>query len=230
MSKLTNIFNFCYNWNTSLRDMVFLQLMKIEGTKQSPSIASTNKIASVGTLCQRRQLMSRNDVRRGKIMAKAFKFGDDISTDHIAPGRLFHLRSDLQEFAKHVLEDADPNFASSMQKGDFVVAGNNFGLGSSREHAPQIIKISGVQAVLAKSFARIFYRNAINIGLLAIECDTDLIDAGDELELDVKNGSIKNLTKSIEIKFAPLPDVMIKLLADGGLVEHVKKYGDFNLA
>lgn len=160
---------------------------------------------------------------------KAFKFGDNISTDHIAPGRLFHLRSDLQEFAKHVLEDADPNFASTMQKGDFVVAGNNFGLGSSREHAPQIIKIAGVQAVLAKSFARIFYRNAINIGLLAIECDTDSIDAGDELELDVKNGIIKNITKSQDIKFAPLPDVMIKLLADGGLVEHVKKYGDFNL-
>lgn len=162
-------------------------------------------------------------------MGKAFKFGDDISTDHIAPGRLFHLRSDLPEFAKHVLEDADPDFAKNMQKGDFVVAGNNFGLGSSREHAPQIIKISGVQAVLAKSFARIFYRNAINIGLLAIECDTDLIDAGDELELDIKNGIVKNLTKSTEITFAPLPDVMIKLLADGGLVEHVKKYGDFNL-
>ena len=161
--------------------------------------------------------------------AKAFKFGDNISTDHIAPGRLFHLRSNLEEFAKHVLEDADPNFASSMQKGDFVVAGNNFGLGSSREHAPQIIKIAGVQAVLAKSFARIFYRNAINIGLLAIECDTDLIDAGDELELDVKNGIIKNLTKYTEVKFAPLPDVMSKLLADGGLVEHIKKYGDFNL-
>lgn len=159
----------------------------------------------------------------------AFKFGDDISTDHIAPGRLFHLRSNLPEFAKHVLEDADPNFASSMTKGDFVVAGNNFGLGSSREHAPQIIKISGVQAVLAKSFARIFYRNAINIGLLAIECDTDLIDAGDELELDLKNGIVKDLTKNTEIKFAPLPDVMIKLLEDGGLVEHVKKYGDFNL-
>lgn len=162
------------------------------------------------------------------MMGKAFKFGDNISTDHIAPGRLFHLRSNLEEFAKHVLEDADPNFAKNMQKGDFVVAGNNFGLGSSREHAPQIIKIAGVQAVLAKSFARIFYRNAINIGLLAIECDTDLIDAGDELELDVKNGIVKNLTKSCEIKFAPLPDVMIKLLADGGLVEHIKKYGDFN--
>lgn len=162
-------------------------------------------------------------------MGKAFKFGNDISTDHIAPGRLFHLRSNLEEFAKHVLEDADPNFASTMQKGDFVVAGDNFGLGSSREHAPQIIKISGVQAVLAKSFARIFYRNAINIGLLAIECDTDLIEAGDELELDLKNGIIKNLTKNSEIKFAPLPEVMIKLLSDGGLVEHVKKYGDFNL-
>lgn len=160
---------------------------------------------------------------------KAFKFGDDISTDHIAPGRLFHLRSDLQEFAKHVLEDADAEFASKMVKGDFVVAGNNFGLGSSREHAPQIIKISGVQAVLAKSFARIFYRNAINIGLLAIECDTDLINAGDELELDVKNGVIKNLTQSSLITFSPLPEVMIKLLNDGGLVEHVKKYGDFKL-
>ena len=121
---------------------------------------------------------------------KAFKFGDNISTDHIAPGRLFHLRSNLPEFAKHVLEDADPTFASSMKKGDFVVGGSNFGLGSSREHAPQIIKIAGVGAVIAKSFARIFYRNAINIGL---------------------------------------PPVMIKLLEDGGLVEHIKKNGDFKL-
>ena len=160
---------------------------------------------------------------------KAFKFGDNISTDHIAPGRLFHLRSNLPEFAKHVLEDADPEFASKMNKGDFVVAGNNFGLGSSREHAPQIIKIAGVGAVIAKSFARIFYRNAINIGLLAIECDTDRIDAGDELELDIKAGVLKDLTKNIELKITPLPDVMIKLLDDGGLVEHLKKNGDFQL-
>lgn len=160
---------------------------------------------------------------------KAFKFGDNISTDHIAPGRLFHLRNDLAEFSKHVLEDADPEFASKVQKGDFVVAGNNFGLGSSREHAPQIIKIAGVGAVIAKSFARIFYRNAINIGLLAIECDTDNIDAGDELELDIKQGILKDLTKNIELKITPLPDVMIKLLNDGGLVEHLNKYGDFKL-
>ena len=160
---------------------------------------------------------------------KAFKFGDNISTDHIAPGRLFHLRSNLPEFAKHVLEDADPNFASAMNKGDFVVAGNNFGLGSSREHAPQIIKIAGVSAVLAKSFARIFYRNAINIGLLLIECDTDKISDGNELEIDIKKGVVKNLTQNSEITFSPLPDVMIKLLHDGGLIEHLKKHGDFDL-
>ena len=163
------------------------------------------------------------------LKGKAFKFGDNISTDHIAPGRLFHLRSNLPEFAKHVLEDADAEFASKMTKGDFVVAGNNFGLGSSREHAPQIIKIAGVGAVLAKSFARIFYRNAINIGLLLIECDTDKIDAGDELEIDIKNGFVKDLTKNIQIQITPLPDVMIKLLNEGGLIEHIKKHGDFDL-
>ena len=160
---------------------------------------------------------------------KAFKFGDNISTDHIAPGRLFHLRSDLQEFSKHVLEDADENFAKNMKKGDFVVAGHNFGLGSSREHAPQIIKIAGVGAVIAKSFARIFYRNAINIGLLAIECDTDGIDAEDELDLDIKTGTLKNLTKGTIIAIEPLPEVMIKLLQDGGLIEHIKKHGDLSL-
>ena len=109
------------------------------------------------------------------------------------------------------------------------MAGSNFGLGSSREHAPQIIKIAGVGAVLAKSFARIFYRNAINIGLLAIECDTDGIDAGDELELDIKAGLINNLSKGTIIQIQPLPDVMVKLLNDGGLVEHIKKHGDFAL-
>ena len=128
---------------------------------------------------------------------KAFKFGDDISTDHIAPGRLFHLRSDLPEFAKHVLEDADPEFASKMNKGDFVVAGNNFGLGSSREHAPQIIKIAGVGAVLAKSFARIFYRNSINIGLAIVECEEAVsgISEGDIVEADLDNGVIYNKFK-----------------------------------
>ena len=169
--------------------------------------------------------MSEDFIKRGK----AFKFGDDISTDLIAPGRLFHLRNDLEEFSKHVLEDADPTFAQKVQKGDFVVAGNNFGLGSSREHAPTIIKLAGVGAVIAKSYARIFYRNAINIGLLALEADTDKIDAGDELEVDIKKGIIKNLTKNIELTITPLPDVMIKLLNDGGLVAHLNKNGNFKL-
>ena len=160
---------------------------------------------------------------------KAFKFGDNISTDHIAPGRLFHLRSNLPEFAKHVLEDADPEFASKVQRGDFVVAGNNFGLGSSREHAPQIIKLAGVGAVLAKSFARIFYRNAINIGLLVVECDTDGINADDELDLDIEKGILTDLTNGAIIPIEPLPPVMIQMLQDGGLVEHIKKNGGFNL-
>lgn len=160
---------------------------------------------------------------------KAWKFGDDISTDHIAPGRLFHLRTNLPELAKHVLEDADPEFASKMSPGDFVVAGNNFGLGSSREHAPQVLKIAGVNAVLAKSFARIFFRNAINIGLLVMECDTDRINQGDELELDLSSGIIKNKTQGTEISMTPLPDVMIKILNDGGLAKHIEKYGDFQL-
>ncbi len=164
-----------------------------------------------------------------ELKGKAFKFGDNISTDHIAPGRLFHLRSNLNELAKHVLEDADSEFASKMKKGDFVVGGNNFGLGSSREHAPQIIKIAGVGAVIAKSFARIFYRNAINIGLLLIECDTDKINAGDELEVDIKKGYVYNKTQNIKLPFPPLPEVMVKLLNEGGLIEHIKKHGDFDL-
>ena len=160
---------------------------------------------------------------------KTWKFGDDISTDHIAPGRLFHLRTNLPELAKHVLEDADAEFASKMTPGDFVVAGNNFGLGSSREHAPQVLKISGVNAVLAKSFARIFFRNAINIGLLAIECDTDKINQGDELELDLPAGIVRNKTQGTEIEITPLPEVMIKILNDGGLAKHIEKHGDFQL-
>ncbi|MFH1032801.1 MAG: 3-isopropylmalate dehydratase, partial [Chloroflexota bacterium] len=109
------------------------------------------------------------------LKGRAFKFGDDISTDHIVPGRLLHLRSNLPELAKHVLEDADHTFAQRVQKGDFVVGGKNFGLGSSREHAPLVIKMAGVSAVLAKSVARIFFRNAINIGLPVLICNTEVI-------------------------------------------------------
>ncbi|NLV92025.1 MAG: 3-isopropylmalate dehydratase small subunit [Firmicutes bacterium] len=164
-----------------------------------------------------------------QLRGKAWKFGDNISTDHIAPGRLFHLRSNLPELAKHVLEDADPQFAAKVQPGDFVVGGNNFGLGSSREHAPTIIKLAGVSAVLAKSFARIFFRNAINVGLPVVICDTDRIDAGDQLLVDVGAGKVHNLTKDEILTVSPLPDVMLQILQDGGLAAHVAKYRDLRV-
>ena len=159
----------------------------------------------------------------------AHKFGNDISTDLIAPGRYFHLRSNLLELAKHVLEDADPDFASKVSNGDFVVAGNNFGLGSSREHAPVIIKMAGVAAVLAKSFARIFFRNAINVGLPVLICETDKIGQGDALEVDLAAGVIKNMTSGIELTFSKIPEAMLKILDEGGLVPYIKKHGDFKL-
>jgi 3-isopropylmalate/(R)-2-methylmalate dehydratase small subunit len=164
------------------------------------------------------------------MQGRAWKFGDDISTDLIAPGRYYHLRSNMPELAKHVLEDADATFAAGVKPGDFIVAGGNFGLGSSREHAPAIIKLAGVGAVLAKSFARIFFRNAINVGLPAIQCDTDRIDAGDELELSLEAGVVRDLTKGIELRFEPWPDAMRNILADGGLVEHIRKHGDLKMA
>ncbi len=157
-------------------------------------------------------------------MGKAWKFGDSISTDIIAPGRYFHLRSNLPELAKHVLEPARPEFASKVRNGDFVVAGDNFGLGSSREHAPMIIKMAGVNAVLAKSFARIFYRNCINIGLPAITCNTDKIDEGDELELDMEKGLLRDKTKGLELEFPPRPPVMNRILQGGGLVAYIKAH------
>ncbi len=163
------------------------------------------------------------------LKGKAWKFGDDISTDHIAPGRYFHLRSNLPELAKHVLEDADPEFASKVKPGDFVVGGRNFGLGSSREHAPTIVKVAGVSAILAKSFARIFYRNAINVGLPLLECDTDKICAGDDLEIDLAAGCIKDITQGFDLTFHPLPKAMLNILNDGGLVAHIKIHGDFKL-
>jgi 3-isopropylmalate/(R)-2-methylmalate dehydratase small subunit len=173
--------------------------------------------------------MSEGKKNSGILTGRSFKFGDDISTDLIAPGRLFHLRSDLPELAKHVLEDADPEFAGKVKPGDFVVGGRNFGLGSSREHAPLIMKMAGVGAILARSFARIFFRNSINVGLPALICDTDKIDEGDILEIDLKNGIIDNKTRNLKLQFNPLPEVMIKILNDGGLASHITRNKGFNL-
>ena len=160
---------------------------------------------------------------------KVYKFGDDISTDLIAPGRYFHLRSNLEELARHVMEDADPQFAGLVRPGDFLAAGRNFGCGSSREHAPRIIKMAGVSAVLAKSFARIFYRNAINIGLPLIECDTDGMNSGDQLKIHFTEGVINNISQNASINFHSLPVFMVSILNDGGLVAHVKKHHGFKL-
>jgi 3-isopropylmalate/(R)-2-methylmalate dehydratase small subunit len=163
------------------------------------------------------------------LTGRAFKFGDDISTDHIIPGRLLSLRSNLPELAKHVLEDADATFAQRVKPGDFVVAGNNFGLGSSREHAPLVIKMSGVSAVLAKSFARIFFRNAINIGLPVLVCDTTQIGDDDTLEVDLAAGRIRDLTNRLDLTFSPIPEVMLRILNEGGLVPYIRKHGDIVL-
>ncbi len=161
-----------------------------------------------------------------KMTGRAWKFGDDISTDLIIPGRYYHLRSNLKELAKHVMEDADPDFVEKISSGDFIVAGSNFGMGSSREHAPLVIKIAGISAIIAKSFARIFYRNAINVGLPLLIADTDDINSGDELEVNFKTGLIKNLTKGGTIQAKPLPDFMLRIIEAGGVVKYIKEKGD----
>ncbi|MBD3353583.1 MAG: 3-isopropylmalate dehydratase [Candidatus Lokiarchaeota archaeon] len=164
------------------------------------------------------------------LKGKAYIFGDNISTDLICPGRYYHLRSDIEKLAEHVLEDARPEFASEMEAGNtFVIAGKDMGLGSSREHAPLIIKVSGCNAVLCKSVARIFYRNCINVGLPIITCDTSKIKEGDQLEVDLSHGIVKNITQDFEINFDPFPSIMTDILEAGGLVEYIKKYGDFKL-
>jgi 3-isopropylmalate/(R)-2-methylmalate dehydratase small subunit len=160
---------------------------------------------------------------------KVHKFGNDVNTDYIISGKYKFKTLDMKALAQHVMEDLDPNFYEKVCPGDFIVAGTNFGCGSSREQAPLAIKYADVGAVLAKSFARIFYRNAINTGLPVVECDTDQIDPGDDLFVDLTAGVITNRTKRITIPIKPLPEVMIKILNDGGLAAHFRKYGGFNL-
>jgi len=163
------------------------------------------------------------------LTGRAFKSGDNISTDYIIPGRFAHLRSNLPELAKHVMEDADPTFAARVKPGDFIVAGTNFGLGSSREHAPLVIKMAGVSAILAKSVARIFFRNAINLGLPVLLCQTDSINDGDKLEIDLKAGTIRDMTNGNQLKFSPIPEIMLHILDEGGLLPYIQKHGDFKL-
>jgi 3-isopropylmalate/(R)-2-methylmalate dehydratase small subunit len=156
-------------------------------------------------------------------MGKVFKYGDNVDTDVIIPARYLNI-ADAKELASHAMEDIDKSFASKVKKGDIVVAGKNFGSGSSREHAPLVLKVSGVKAVIAPTFARIFYRNAFNIGLPILECAeaAEKIDAGDEVTVDFKTGKIRNKTKGETYQAEPFPEFMQKLVAAGGLVNYVK--------
>ena len=165
-----------------------------------------------------------------ELTAKASKYGDDINTDYIISGKYKFKSSDMEAMAVHAMEELDADYYAKVKpEGGFLVAGTNFGMGSSREQAPLVLIHSNTKAILAKSFARIFYRNAINTGLPVVECDTDLINDGDELSVDLAAGVVRNVTQGTDIPFPPLPPVMAQLLADGGLVEHFKKHGGFNL-
>ncbi len=154
-----------------------------------------------------------------KIQGKVIRYQDNVDTDVIIPARYLNT-TDAKELATHAMEDLDATFVKRVQKGDIIVAGNNFGCGSSREHAPLVIKESGIACVVAKSFARIFYRNAINIGLPIIECDME-IDEADTIEIDFDSGTLKNLTKNTEASFAPFPPFLQNIISSGGLLNAI---------
>ncbi len=165
-----------------------------------------------------------------KISGQAIKLGDNINTDFIISGRYKFAITDMKELARHIMEDIDPDFAQKIIPGkSIIVAGDNFGMGSSREQAPLVIKEAGITAVLAKQFARIFYRNGFNIGLPLIEVDTDKISELDTLEIDMSKGLVRDVSKNIELKIKPLPDFMQDLLRAGGIVSYFKKYGELKL-
>ncbi|MCR4402788.1 MAG: 3-isopropylmalate dehydratase small subunit [Firmicutes bacterium] len=163
------------------------------------------------------------------LRGKAHKFGDDVNTDYIIAGKYKFKTLDMDELAKHVMEDLDPEFHARLAPGDFVVAGRNFGCGSSREQAPLALVHARVGAVIASSFARLFYRNAVNTGLPVVECDTCLISNGDELQVDLDHGEVLNLTRGVTVSAAPLPPFMQRIFEDGGLAAHVRKHGGYCL-
>ncbi|TWH56655.1 3-isopropylmalate/(R)-2-methylmalate dehydratase small subunit [Desulfitobacterium sp. LBE] len=156
-------------------------------------------------------------------MAKAWKFGDDIDTDVIIPARYLNQNTP-EHLAAHCMEDADTNFAKEVKPGDVIIGGKNFGCGSSREHAPVAIKAAGVKAVIADSYARIFYRNSLNIGMPILECPEAVqgIEAGDEVSVDLETGKIVNLTRNTEFEARPFPPFMQDLIKAGGLIPYVK--------
>jgi 3-isopropylmalate/(R)-2-methylmalate dehydratase small subunit len=160
-----------------------------------------------------------------RLEGKAIKLGDNINTDFIISGRYKFAITDMKELSRHIMEDIDPTFPSKIVPGkSMIVAGNNFGMGSSREQAPLVIKETGIVAVLAKQFARIFYRNSFNIGLPLIEVDTDRIEENDQLQIDLEKGVVRNLSKNIELEIKPFPAFMQELLREGGIMNFYRKY------
>ena len=159
-----------------------------------------------------------------KLTGKVWRYGHDINTDYIIPGRYMEL-TDPDEMAAHVFEEHDTTFREGVRRGDLVVGATNFGCGSSREHAPLALKHAGVSCVLAESFARIFYRNAINIGLPALECPGvhDAVSKGDTVEVDVTGGVVRNQDSGVELRFTPLPPFMVEVLNAGGLVPYLNE-------
>ena len=157
------------------------------------------------------------------VSGKVFKYGDNIDTDVIIPARYLNT-SDENELSSHCMEDIDKDFVKNVNKGDIIVAKKNFGCGSSREHAPIAIKMSGISCVIASTFARIFFRNSINIGLPIIECDeaAKAIEDGDELEIDFNSGIIKNITKNENYKGEPFPEFMQNIINSNGLINYIK--------
>jgi len=165
-----------------------------------------------------------------KLGGKAIKLGENINTDSIISGRYKFAITDIKELAKHIMEDIDPDFTSKIDPGkSVIVAGNNFGMGSSREQAPLVIKEAGIAAVLAKSFARIFYRNSFNIGLCLIETDTDQIGEDDTLDIDLDKGMVRDITRNINLEAKPLPYFMQELLKEGGIINYVRKHGELRV-
>lgn len=165
-----------------------------------------------------------------KLTGNAIKLGDNINTDFIISGRYKFAITDIKELAKHIMEDIDPGFAAKIIPGkSIIVAGNNFGMGSSREQAALVIKEAGIVAVLAKSFARIFYRNAFNIGLALIETETQGISENDLLDIDLDDGIVKDTTKNIKLAVKPLPVFMQQLLQEGGIISYYKKHGELKI-
>jgi len=164
------------------------------------------------------------------VEGKSIKLGDNINTDFIISGRYKFSITDMKELSKHIMEDIDPNFPAKVIPGkSIIVAGNNFGMGSSREQAPRVIKEVGIVAVLAKSFARIFYRNGFNIGLLLVETDTDKIGESDQILINLDEGKVKNITQNIELDIKPLPVFMQALLNEGGIINYYKKFGELKV-